>query len=55
VGISAYVRDLAEEKARSLRRAAIRAQGEKVVSYLRQHPEAREELESLGTPIGELP
>jgi uncharacterized protein (DUF1778 family) len=55
VGISTYLRELAQDRARSLRRAAIRSQGETVVSYLRLHPEAQGELESLGTPLGELP
>ncbi|TAM74763.1 CopG family transcriptional regulator [bacterium] len=54
-GLSAFVRGLAEAEARRLRRAAIRAEGEKVVSYLLEHPEARTEVETYGRPLGELP
>lgn len=52
-GISSFVRDLAHEEADRLRRAEIRAQGERVVSYLAHSPEARAELELYGTPVGE--
>ncbi len=38
-----------------LSREAIRAEGERVVAYLEQHPQARAELETYGTPIGDLP
>ncbi|TAM56381.1 CopG family transcriptional regulator [bacterium] len=55
MGLSAFVRGLAEAEARRLRRSAIRAQGEKVVSYLLEHPEAQAEVETYGRPIGELP
>jgi uncharacterized protein (DUF1778 family) len=53
VGLSAFVRDIAEAEARRLRNAEIRAEGEKVVSYLLAHPEARAEIELYGTPIDE--
>jgi uncharacterized protein (DUF1778 family) len=53
-GLSAFIRDLAETEARRLAGEAIRAQGERVVSYLAQHPQAQDELETYGTPIGEL-
>jgi len=49
------IRDLAEAEARRLNRAAIRADGERVVAYLEQHPQAKAELETYGTPIGNLP
>jgi post-segregation antitoxin (ccd killing protein) len=55
VGLSAFVRDLAEAEARRLRRDAIRAEGRSVVAHLAQHPEARAELDELGAPISELP
>ena len=48
------IRDLAEAEAR-LNRAAIRVDGERVVAYLEQHPQAKAELETYGTPIGNLP
>ena len=54
-GLSAFVRALAAAEARRLRRAAIRASGEKVVSYLATHPAAAEELETYGTPLDEEP
>jgi uncharacterized protein (DUF1778 family) len=53
VGLSAFVRDIAEAEARRIRRAEIRAEGEKVVSYLLDHPEAQTEIEMYGTPIDE--
>ena len=52
-GLSAFVRDLAEAEARRLRREAIRAEGELVLTHLAAHPEAQAELEEFGTPIGE--
>jgi uncharacterized protein (DUF1778 family) len=54
-GLSAFVRDLAEAEARRLRRAAIRAEGERVVGYLAEHSEAQAELETYGTPVADLP
>jgi len=53
-GLSAFVRELAESEASRLRREAIRADGERIVAYLDEHPEAQTELETYGTPIGEL-
>ena len=53
-GLSAFVRDLAEAEARRLRRGAIRAEGEAVLAHLADHPEARTELEEIGTPTSEL-
>ncbi len=40
-GLSRLVRSLAEAEAKRLRRAEIRAQGERVVEYLKTNPEAR--------------
>lgn len=54
-GLSTFVRELAEAEARRVRRAAIRADGERVVAYLAQHPEAGEELDELGTPPTDVP
>ncbi len=54
-GLSTFIRDLAEAEARRLSREAIRAEGERIVSYLDQHPQAQAELEVYGTPIGDLP
>lgn len=54
-GLSAFVRELAEAEARRLQRAAILADGERVVAHLAEHPEARDELEMLGTPLTDLP
>ncbi|MGH7757410.1 MAG: DUF1778 domain-containing protein [Vulcanimicrobiaceae bacterium] len=54
-GISSLVRDLAEAEARRLRRVEIREDGERVVAFLADHADARAEMETLGTPIGDLP
>jgi uncharacterized protein (DUF1778 family) len=54
-GLSTFVRDLAEAEALRLRRKAIRDGGEAVVSYLAGHAPAQAELETYGTPIGEIP
>lgn len=52
-GVSTLMRDLAEAEARRLRRAAIRAEGQRVVDYVARTPSAREELRELGTPQAE--
>ncbi|WP_343710348.1 DUF1778 domain-containing protein [Mycobacterium sp.] len=54
-GLSTYVRELAEAEARHVRRAGIRADGERVMSHLAEHPEARSELDEFGTPLADLP
>lgn len=54
-GLSSFIRDLADAEARRLTREAIRADGERVVSYLKQHPSSQAELETYGTPIGNEP
>lgn len=54
-GLSALVREIAETEARRARREAIRAEGKRVVAYLTDHPQARDELDELGTPLGDLP
>lgn len=54
-GLSAFVREIAEAEARRVRRETIRADGDRVVAHLTQHPEARTELDELGTPLTDLP
>jgi uncharacterized protein (DUF1778 family) len=54
-GLSAYVRELAEAEARHLRRAAIRADGDRVMAHLAGHPDAQRELDEVGTPLTDLP
>lgn len=54
-GLSAFVRELAEAAARQVRREAIRADGDRVMAHLAEHPEARSELDELGTPHADLP
>lgn len=49
------MREIAEAEARRIRREAIRAEGGRVVAWLAEHPETREELDEIGTPLGELP
>jgi uncharacterized protein (DUF1778 family) len=54
-GLSAFVRELAEAEARRVRREVIRADGDRVVAHLAEHPAARAELDDLGTPLTSLP
>jgi len=54
-GLSAFVREIAETEARRVRRESIRADGERVMAHLAAHPQARSELEELGTPLTDLP
>ena len=54
-GLSSFVRDLAEAEARRVRRAAIRADGLRVVAHLAGRLEAEAELDELGTPLTDLP
>jgi uncharacterized protein (DUF1778 family) len=54
-GVSAFVRELAETEARRVRRAAIRAEGERVVAHLAEHADARRELDDFGTPLTDPP
>lgn len=54
-GLSAFVREIAEAEARRLRRAAIRADGDRVVAHLAEQAETRKELDQLGTPLTDLP
>ncbi|MCV7385866.1 DUF1778 domain-containing protein [Mycolicibacter longobardus] len=53
-GLSAFVREIAEATARQVRREAIRADGERVMAHLGEHPEARRELDELGAPQADL-
>jgi hypothetical protein len=52
-GVSALVRELAEDEARRARREQIREEGEAVVAYLAESAQARTELDLLGTPQSE--
>jgi uncharacterized protein (DUF1778 family) len=54
-GLSAFVRELAETEARRVRRAAILADGDRVVAHLREQPEAQRELDELGMPLTDIP
>jgi len=54
-GLSAFIRELAEAEAQRVRREAIRADGDRVVAHLAAHPEARAELDEIGTPLTDLP
>ncbi|MDA8071288.1 MAG: DUF1778 domain-containing protein [Actinomycetota bacterium] len=54
-GLSTFVREIAEAEARRILREAIRAEGERVVGHLAEHPEARGELDEIGTPLSDLP
>lgn len=48
--LSALVRELVEAEARRVRRESIRAEGERLLAHLAEHPEARSELEKLDAP-----
>jgi uncharacterized protein (DUF1778 family) len=54
-GLSAFVHQIVETEARRMQRVAIRADGEQVVAYLAEHPQARDELDQYGTPRSGLP
>jgi uncharacterized protein (DUF1778 family) len=54
-GLSAFVREIAEAAARQVRRETIRADGDRVIAHLAEHPEARSEVDELGTPLADLP
>jgi uncharacterized protein (DUF1778 family) len=54
-GLSAFIREMAEACARQVRRETIRADGDQVMAHLATHPEARSELDELGTPLSDLP
>lgn len=54
-GLSAFIREMAEATARQVRRETIRADGDQVMAHLATHPEARNELDELGTPLSDLP
>lgn len=53
-GLSAFVREIAEAAARQVRRDMVRADGERVMTYLSTHPGAESELDELGTPLADL-
>lgn len=55
LGLSGFIRALAEAEASRLRREAIRADGDRVVSYLLENAEASAELGAYGVPQAELP
>ncbi len=54
-GLSTYVRELAEAQAAELRRASIRAEGERIVAHLDQDSGAAGEVDALGTPQFDVP
>jgi hypothetical protein len=54
VGLATYLRGLATEQARTLRRDVIRAQSREVGRRVRRSSEARDFYESLGTSSSEI-
>ncbi len=54
-GLSTFVREIAEAEARRVRREAIRADGDRVMAHLAENPQARSELDEIGTPLTDLP
>jgi GNAT superfamily N-acetyltransferase len=55
IGLSAYLRHIATEEARRLRRRRIREQSRAVGAYVGEAPAAREFYEEWGTPKTEKP
>ncbi|MDQ2907844.1 MAG: hypothetical protein M3R44_00665 [Candidatus Eremiobacteraeota bacterium] len=55
VGLSEYLRKLAESREIDLRNATIREQGRRLAERLRQSPAAATETDTLGTPQIDLP
>ncbi len=55
LGLSGFVRSLAEAEAARLRREIIRADGDRIVSYLLENSRAKAELDEYGVPQSELP
>jgi hypothetical protein len=53
VGLSTYLRELAEVEAKRVRRERIRAQSKAVADYVAASPEARAFYEDWGTPAAE--
>ncbi len=54
-GLSTFVREIAEAEARRVRREAIREDGDRVMAHLAENPQARSELDEIGTPLTDLP
>ena len=50
IGLSAYLREVATEAARRVRRERIRQQSRAVGAYVASTPEARKFYEDIGTP-----
>lgn len=53
IGLSTYLRELAADEARRIRRERIRAQSRAVGAYVASSPEARAFYEDWGTPSPE--
>jgi 5-formyltetrahydrofolate cyclo-ligase len=54
IGLSAYLRQVATEEARRLRRERIRQQSKAVAEYVASSKEAQEFYEDWGTPRSEV-
>lgn len=54
VGIATYLRDLATDRAKTVRKAQIRAESKRVGEYVRTHPDAQEFYDDWGTPTAEF-
>jgi GNAT superfamily N-acetyltransferase len=54
IGLATYLRELAAEAAREVRRKRIRAQSATVARYIAQNPEARAFYEDWGTPTTDI-
>jgi GNAT superfamily N-acetyltransferase len=54
IGLATYLRNLAGEQAKALRKARIRASSRRVGELVAKNPEARAFYEEVGTPTAEL-
>ena len=55
IGLATYLRQLAAQAAREVRRARIRAGTAKVARYIAENPEAQAFYNDWGTPRADLP
>jgi len=53
-GCSRSFGEVGEAEAERLRREAIRAESDRVVGHAAEHAQARDELDEIGTPLGDL-
>lgn len=50
IGLTTYLRELARQAAKDVRRAQIRAESERVAQHVAQNPAAKQFMDDWGTP-----